>query len=61
MIDEAEHLPVSSLKVLCRLHDFTETPVILGGTHELLKILKRCKKHYYSATNSSMVISNHAF
>ncbi len=43
MIDEAEHLPVSSLKVLRRLHDFTETPVILGSTHELLKNLKGCK------------------
>ncbi|BCZ18075.1 hypothetical protein NHP190003_13570 [Helicobacter sp. NHP19-003] len=40
MIDEAEHLSTASLEALRRLHDFTQTPIILCGTPQLLKNLK---------------------
>ncbi|WP_104750420.1 AAA family ATPase [Helicobacter cynogastricus] len=40
LVDEAEHLKTSSLEALRRLQDFTNTPMVLCGTPQLLKNLK---------------------
>lgn len=40
LIDEAEHLKTPSLEALRRIHDFTQVPIILAGTPQLLANLK---------------------
>ncbi|MFC3847576.1 AAA family ATPase [Helicobacter baculiformis] len=40
LIDEAEHLKTASLEALRRLHDFTQMPIVLVGTPQLLKNLR---------------------
>lgn len=39
IIDEAEHLPVKCLEMIRRIWDYTKVPIILAGTHILVKNL----------------------
>lgn len=40
-IDEAEYLDAKTLELVRRVNDWTETPVILSGTHDLMRVLRK--------------------
>ncbi len=43
-LDEAEYLNAKALELMRRINDFTDTPIILSGTHNLIRCLRKHKQ-----------------
>ena len=43
-LDEAEYLNAKALELMRRINDFTGTPIILSGTHDLIRCLRKHKQ-----------------